>query len=225
MKQLLVALVLALTTGLPASAQTNDSTLASIRAKLVETRAEAVRSRGFIRGAETQLSKTIAKVDSTLALVDAAIAADTVWGRVKIDTEAFIRIPLWPLTDSVLSSLDPGRYVVGRPVGPWPFPEFAVDTVTPTVSQPPAPVPPVLAAKFGGVMSGLTVELDGTLSTGDVVSWEWDLGVSPGQFQSGPVVTVTYPHTSVRTVKLTVRDAAGNTSTASETFTVTDPEG
>ena len=52
------------------------------------------------------------------------------------------------------------------------------------------------------------------------MSWEWDLGRYPDPTATGSVVTVAYPHAGQRTVTLTVRDAAGLTSTKTRTFDV-----
>jgi PKD repeat protein len=64
--------------------------------------------------------------------------------------------------------------------------------------------------------------LDATSSSDDagVVSYSWDLGRYPDATASGAAVTVTYPHEGTRTVTLMVRDAAGLTSTATQTFEV-----
>ncbi len=64
MKRLFLA-VLAASTVYAAPADAQDT-----RAQVDSLRAEAVRSRGFIRGAETQLSKVIAWADSILASLD-----------------------------------------------------------------------------------------------------------------------------------------------------------
>jgi len=67
-----------------------------------------------------------------------------------------------------------------------------------------------------------TCTLDGRASTDDqgVVSWEWDVGRYPDPIVTGSTATVTYAHAGSRTVTLTVRDAAGLTSTRSRTFDV-----
>lgn len=84
--------------------------------------------------------------------------------------------------------------------------------------------PPVNAApvaRFTAEVSGRTVRLDATSSSDDsrVTGHTWDLG--DGTTATGPLVSHTYADGGVRTVTLTVTDAAGLTSTAS---TVVTPE-
>jgi subtilisin family serine protease len=86
--------------------------------------------------------------------------------------------------------------------------------------------PPVDAAPVADFTvtcgASFTCTLDGRGSTDDqgVASWEWDLGRYPDSAASGSTVTVVYPHAGTRTVTLTVRDAAGLTSTKTRTFDV-----
>ena len=77
-------------------------------------------------------------------------------------------------------------------------------------------------ARFTVSCSGLTCTLDGTSSSDDggIVAYTWDLGKFPEPTATGGVVTVTYPHEGSRTVTLTVRDASGLTSSATQTFEV-----
>ena len=90
----------------------------------------------------------------------------------------------------------------------------------------PPPPPPTNAAPVADFTvtcgASYTCTLDGRISTDDqgVVSWEWDLGRYPDPTATGSVVTVAYPHAGQRTVTLTVRDAAGLTSTKTRTFDV-----
>ena len=72
--------------------------------------------------------------------------------------------------------------------------------------------------------ANFTCTFDGRTSTDDqgVVSWDWDVGKFPDPAASGPVVTIVYPHGGPRTVTLTVRDAAGLTSTTTRTFDLSD---
>jgi len=87
-------------------------------------------------------------------------------------------------------------------------------------SNPPPNAAPV--ARFTASCSGLTCTFDATTSTDDagVVGYAWDLGRFPDASASGAVVTATYSHPGPRTVTLTVRDAGGLTSTATETIDV-----
>ena len=96
-------------------------------------------------------------------------------------------------------------------------------TTEPPPSPPPPPTnqPPV--ADFTVTCgANFTCTFDGTISTDDqgVVSWDWDVGKFPDPAASGSRVTIVYPHAGPRTVVLTVRDAAGLTSTRTKTFDV-----
>jgi len=93
-----------------------------------------------------------------------------------------------------------------------------------TVTVTPAPV---LAASFvfrqptnTGVPFDVT--LDASASTGNIVSYEWDLswtGGGPDFITTGPIATFTRTQESLRgTITLTVRDASGNSATASRTY-------
>jgi probable HAF family extracellular repeat protein len=79
-------------------------------------------------------------------------------------------------------------------------------------------------ARFTRTCNGLTCTLDasGSLDDKPGLTYSWDLNKYPGGSATGAVVTVTYPHASTRTVTLTVRDASGLTSTASETFAASE---
>ncbi|MDQ6887148.1 MAG: S8 family serine peptidase [Gemmatimonadota bacterium] len=93
-----------------------------------------------------------------------------------------------------------------------------------TVSDvpPPSDQPPV--ARFTYSCTGLTCTFDGRNSTDDrgIVSYDWNFGMSPNGTGSGAVVTATYPHTSQRTVTLTVTDGAGQSNSATQVITVSD---
>jgi subtilisin family serine protease len=94
-------------------------------------------------------------------------------------------------------------------------------TRTVTVAAAPTNQPPV--ADFTVTCGeNFTCTLDARGSTDDqgIVSWDWDLGKFPDPLASGEVVTVVYAHGGPRTVVLTVRDAAGLTSTRTRTFDV-----
>jgi PKD repeat protein len=88
---------------------------------------------------------------------------------------------------------------------------------------PPVNTPPVAA--FTHQCSGLTCTLDGRSSTDDggIVSYTWDLGVTPGGSASGATVTTTYAEAAPRTVTLTVTDGAGQTNSATRTIDVVAP--
>ena len=100
-------------------------------------------------------------------------------------------------------------------------------TVTVTAAPPPPPPPPPTnqapVADFTVTCgANFTCTFDGTISTDDqgVVSWDWDVGKFPDPAASGSRVTIVYPHGGPRTVVLTVRDAAGLTSTKTRSFDV-----
>ncbi|WP_110239593.1 fibrinogen-like YCDxxxxGGGW domain-containing protein [Nocardioides gilvus] len=78
------------------------------------------------------------------------------------------------------------------------------------------PVNQAPTASFTTDVSGRTVTLDGSTSTDDggVRSHVWDLG--DGNTATGAKVTHTYASTGTYTVKLTVKDSDGLSSTASE---------
>ena len=79
-------------------------------------------------------------------------------------------------------------------------------------------------ARFTRTCNGLTCTLDasGSLDDKPGLTYSWDLNKYPDGSATGAVVTVAYPHQSTRTVTLTVTDAQGLTSTASETFAVAE---
>lgn len=90
-----------------------------------------------------------------------------------------------------------------------------------TVAAAPTNQPPV--ADFTvtcGENFTCTVDARGSTDDQGIVSWDWDLGKFPDPLASGEVVTVVYAHGGPRTVVLTVRDAAGLTSTKTRTFDV-----
>ena len=72
--------------------------------------------------------------------------------------------------------------------------------------------------------NGLTCVLDasGSLDDKPGLTFAWDVNKYPGPFATGDIVTVTYPHSSQRTITLTVTDANGLTSSLSKTITVSD---
>jgi hypothetical protein len=87
-----------------------------------------------------------------------------------------------------------------------------------TVTAPdPGPV-----ADFTWSCNGLTCTLDGRASkdNGQIVSFAWDLGKYPNPTASGAVVSASYPHNGQRTVTLTVRDNAGQSSAITRDITV-----
>jgi uncharacterized protein YcnI len=81
-------------------------------------------------------------------------------------------------------------------------------------------------ARFTRNCSGLTCSFDASASADDngIVSYQWDLGKLPDRYATGVVVTTMYPHTSTRTVVLTVTDASGQTSSATQTFDVSESQ-
>ncbi|MEM4662793.1 MAG: PKD domain-containing protein [Candidatus Diapherotrites archaeon] len=74
--------------------------------------------------------------------------------------------------------------------------------------------------KDGCTCPPCTISFDGSKSTGDIVSYEWDFG--DGSTATGVKVAHTYTKTGTYTVKLTVRDKAGNTASATKTIVVGD---
>ena len=88
-----------------------------------------------------------------------------------------------------------------------------IDVVAPP-DQPPN-------AKFTVSCAQTKCTFDGRTSTDDrgIVSYTWNLG-RPGGTVTGAVVTNDYRHTGSFTVTLTVKDAAGQSSTASQSVTV-----
>ena len=77
-------------------------------------------------------------------------------------------------------------------------------------------------ARFVASCSGTTCTFDARASTDDagIVSYTWTLGKYPGNDATGPVVTTTYPHDGMRTVTLTVTDAAGLTNSTTQTLDI-----
>jgi PKD repeat protein len=66
-----------------------------------------------------------------------------------------------------------------------------------------------------------TITFDGSKSTGDIVSYEWDFG--DGSTANGVQVTHTFNEEGTYEVKLTVTDSSDNTDTATKTITVGTP--
>ncbi|MEO6525937.1 MAG: PKD domain-containing protein [Gemmatimonadaceae bacterium] len=79
-------------------------------------------------------------------------------------------------------------------------------------------------AVFTWTCNGLTCRLDAGTSIDDApgLTYTWDLNKYPDNSATGQVVTVTYAEASQRTVTLTVTDAQGLTSSAAQTFSVTN---
>lgn len=87
----------------------------------------------------------------------------------------------------------------------------------------PAPNEPPTAA-ITSSCSGLTCQFDGRASAdrdGSITAYTWELG--DGTTASGPVVTRTYAQAGTYTVRLTVTDDDGATTTTSRAVTVSDP--
>jgi PKD repeat protein len=82
------------------------------------------------------------------------------------------------------------------------------------------PNPP--SASFTSSCSSLSCTLDasGSLSDGGIVSYSWDLNRYPDGTVTGAKVVAVYPHSGTRTVKLTVTDSKGLTSSATQTLTI-----
>ncbi len=95
-------------------------------------------------------------------------------------------------------------------------------TKTLNVGAPPPPVdnPPV--ASFTWSCPTLTCQVDAGPSTddGNIVSYAWDMGLSPNPTRTGVLASATYPHSGPRTVILTVTDNVGKSSSVTKTITV-----
>jgi PKD repeat protein len=92
----------------------------------------------------------------------------------------------------------------------------------PTVDNPPT------AMFFAGCSyASLTCTFDASNSKDDVgiVSYVWDLDNAPNSVATGVKVTATYPQAGPRTIKLTVTDTKGQTSSYVLTLTIGIPPG
>lgn len=102
-------------------------------------------------------------------------------------------------------------------VGPPPTP-----TPTPTATPTPTPTPTPLTASFVfNVTCCPTLNLDASASTGNIVSYTWDLSwtaASPDRVTSSPTSSFTIREFDRGTITLTVTDAAGNTATTTRNF-------
>lgn len=67
----------------------------------------------------------------------------------------------------------------------------------------------------------VTVDFNGTSSTGSISSFQWDFG--DGATATGNTASHAYTNAGAYTTKLTITDAAGQTSIASATVTITEP--
>jgi PKD repeat protein len=115
----------------------------------------------------------------------------------------FYIVPMSPLTFSVMGT--PG----GR----------ATATYSAQLGADPDPnEPPVARFSNACFVSTLQCTFDAAASTDDVgiVSYKWNLDVSPGGTPTGPMVSVTYPQPGVRMITLTVTDAGGRSGSASQ---------
>jgi hypothetical protein len=83
--------------------------------------------------------------------------------------------------------------------------------------------PPAAALTVSCV--GLVCTLDASASSDNgPLTYTWDCGVGPNCSPSGPAVrTQSYPHAGPRTVTVTVRDTAGQSSMTAQTFVVGVP--
>jgi len=94
----------------------------------------------------------------------------------------------------------------------------AVLTKQVTVTVPPQNLAPI--AQFTIFCSNLTCAFDASSSIDDhgIVSYAWDLNKFPNGSATGVSVTTTYPHSGLRNVTLTVKDAQGLTSSITKQF-------
>ncbi|MCX8190310.1 MAG: PKD domain-containing protein [Candidatus Diapherotrites archaeon] len=75
--------------------------------------------------------------------------------------------------------------------------------------------------KDGCTCPPCTINFDGSKSTGNIVSYEWDFGDNNAK-ATGQKVSYTYTKNGTYTVKLTVKDSNGNSASATKTITVSD---
>lgn len=77
-------------------------------------------------------------------------------------------------------------------------------------------------ARFTSSCARTVCTLDGRSSTDEwaIQSYTWDLGTKPGTTSSGATVTVDYKRNGSFTVRLTVRDRAGQASSVIQTITI-----
>jgi len=96
--------------------------------------------------------------------------------------------------------------------------ERAVITKQVTVTVPPQNLAPI--AQFTIFCSNLACAFDASNSIDDhgIVSYAWDLNKFPNGSATGVSVTTTYPHSGLRNVTLTVKDAQGLTSSITKQF-------
>ncbi|WP_306549706.1 PKD domain-containing protein [Desulfobulbus sp.] len=78
----------------------------------------------------------------------------------------------------------------------------------------------ITAAPLTGT-APVTVDFNGTSSTGSISSFQWDFG--DGATATGNTASHAYTNAGAYTTKLTITDAAGQTSIASATVTITEP--
>jgi probable HAF family extracellular repeat protein len=96
--------------------------------------------------------------------------------------------------------------------------ERAVITKQVTVTVPPQNLAPI--AQFTIFCSNLACTFDASSSIDDhgIVSYAWDLNKFPNGSATGVSVQTTYPHSGLRNVTLTVKDAQGLTSSITKQF-------
>ncbi|MEM4598597.1 MAG: PKD domain-containing protein [Candidatus Diapherotrites archaeon] len=75
--------------------------------------------------------------------------------------------------------------------------------------------------KDGCTCPPCTINFDGSKSTGNIVSYEWDFGDNNAK-ATGQKTSYTYTKNGTYTVKLTVKDSNGNSASATKTITVSD---
>lgn len=99
------------------------------------------------------------------------------------------------------------------------------DTDTVDVSVEDTTDPRAVVGPDRTVSSGETVRLDGSDSIDNIgiVDYHWDVDGDGGYEEAGAKVTTTFSTAGTKTVKLQVRDAAGNTDTDTVTIQVDEP--
>jgi PKD repeat protein len=100
--------------------------------------------------------------------------------------------------------------------------ERAVITKQVTVTAPAQNRPPVAQFTVSCLNTTCTFNASGSTDDGGIVSYVWNLDKYPGGSATGATVTVTYPHTGLRNVTLTVRDAQGLTGSITKQVNVVD---
>ena len=166
----------------------------------------------------------VARVSVTCVGLQCDISAsgstdDRILQRTYIDIGTPGSTPIWATTLTTVYS--PGTYTVTvTAVDDAGQMNRATKTVTVTPLPPPNQ-PPVAAFSYSCARTKCT--FDGRASTDDqgIVSYGWNLGSASGSNVTGAVVTHDYRRAGSYTARLTVRDAAGQLGSVTQTVLVT----